>query len=53
MFGTMTTLRVAQQLNCLTSPGIVKRIIALAASQRGCMINVIDCMYSKLPSEND
>ena len=25
----------------------------LAASQRGCMINAIDCMYSKLPPEDE
>ena len=25
----------------------------LAASQRGCMINDIDCMYSKLPPEDE
>ena len=27
--------------------------IMLAASQRGCMINAIDCMYSKLPAEDE
>ena len=25
----------------------------LAASQRGCMINAIDCMHSKLPPEDE
>ena len=25
----------------------------LAASQRGCMINATDCMYSKLPAEDE
>ena len=25
----------------------------LAASQRGCTINAIDCMYSKLPPEDE
>ena len=25
----------------------------LAANQRGCMINAIDCMYSKLPPEDE
>ena len=28
-------------------------IILLAASQRGCMINATDCMYSKLPAEDE
>jgi hypothetical protein len=27
--------------------------IVLAASQRGCMINAIYCMYSELPSEDE
>ena len=27
--------------------------MVLAASQRGCMINGTDCMYSKLPSEDE
>ena len=27
--------------------------IVLAASQSGCMINAIDCMYSKLPPEDE
>ena len=28
-------------------------LIVLAASQRGCTINAIDCMYSKLPAEDE
>ena len=28
-------------------------MIVLAASQRGCMINATDCMYSKLPPEEE
>ena len=28
-------------------------LIVLAASQRGCMINAIDCMYSKLPTDDE
>ena len=31
-----------------SSPSIV-----LAASQRGCMINAIDCVYSKLPPADE
>ena len=27
--------------------------IVLAASQRGCTINAIDCMYNKLASEDE
>ena len=28
-------------------------LIELAASQSGCTINAIDCMYSKLPPEDE
>ena len=28
-------------------------LIVLAASHRGCTINAIDCMYSKLPTEDE
>ena len=28
-------------------------LIVLAAGQRGCTINAIDCMYSKLPTEDE
>ena len=28
-------------------------LIVLAASQRGCMIIAIDCIYSKLPPEDE
>ena len=28
-------------------------LIVLAASQRGCTINAIDCMYSKLPPDGE
>ena len=28
-------------------------LIVLAASQSGCMINAIDCIYSKLPSDDE
>ena len=28
-------------------------LIVLAASQLGCMINAIDCMYSKLPADDE
>ena len=35
--------------NHKTSPNL----IVLAASQRGCTINAIDCMYSKLPPDDE
>ena len=28
-------------------------LIVLAASQRGCTINVINCMYSELPTDDE
>ena len=28
-------------------------LIVLAASQRGCMINALYCMYSKLPTDDE
>ena len=28
-------------------------LIVLAANQRGCMINAIDCIYFKLPTEDE
>ena len=28
-------------------------LIVLASSQRGCTINATDCMYSKLPAEDE
>ena len=32
--------------------GIYHATIVLAANQSGCMINTIDCIYSKLPTED-
>ena len=32
---------------------IILYMLVLAASQRGCTINAIDCMYSKLPAEDE
>ena len=36
-----------------TLPKTRSTLIVLAASQRGCMINAIDCLYSKLPPEDE
>ena len=41
-------LRNKDQRDALSST-----LIVLAASQRGCMINATDCMYSKLPAEDE
>ena len=38
---------------CIPYIGLIQNTIVLAASQRGCTINAIYCMYSKLPTDDE
>ena len=51
MFRTDKLFILRRQL--LTRSSWRSTLIVLAASQRGCTINTVDCMYSKLPTEDE
>ena len=45
--------RIVLYLCSNDQPTMICTLIVLAASQHGCMINAIDCMYSKLPAVDE
>ena len=46
---------ISRQFTVYTVYGIyhASTLIVLAASQRGCTINTIHCIYSKLPTDDE
>ena len=55
MFGMDQPFLFRRQFTVYAVYGIyhASNLIVLAASQHGCMINAIDCMYSKLSPEDE